>query len=261
MPRISPRNEMLRRERCLSANESLAGIFYFRAREISGPSDENIKTSEMSPRAPLIFPDTPKTLLDRLQQGGRTPAWEASWEEFFDLYHQVVRWCVLGSFRRRGWRTVDDHTLQDVVVEVFSAIVRGRSRYDPDKGRFRQWLSGVCSYRVADYIRRHARAHPDAAALLVESSDNEAGLREQREREARAFRTALLGMLLAELRAEIPPRVHLIFEAVKLAGHSPAEVARQFGISRGVVDNSVYKAMQKLREIAARPQMAREFDL
>ena len=51
----------------------------------------------------------------------------------------------------------------------------------------------------------------------------------------------------------------MIFELVKLSGKSPADVAAQLGIKRGVVDNSIYKAMQKLQEIAARPGIKEEF--
>jgi DNA-directed RNA polymerase specialized sigma24 family protein len=39
----------------------------------------------------------------------------------------------------------------------------------------------------------------------------------------------------------------MIFESVKLHGRKPEDVARELGIARGVVDNSIHKAMLKLR--------------
>ena len=76
--------------------------------------------------------------------------------------------------------------------------------------------------------------------------------------EEAAFRNALLGTLLTALHAEISPRSYLIFELVKLNGESPEEVATQLGIQRNVIDNTIYKAMKKLREISKREEIQQE---
>jgi len=73
-----------------------------------------------------------------------------------------------------------------------------------------------------------------------------------------AFRSALLGTLLAALHAEVSPRTYLIFELVKLNGESPEEVAEQLGIGRNVIDNTVFKTMKKLREISQREEIQQE---
>jgi len=205
-----------------------------------------------------MFPDTPKTLFSRIKEGQGSKHWETSWEEFFDLYHQAVRYSVRSAFGRRGWRTVDDCIVQEIVMEVFVGIVRGHTGYDSTKGRFRLWLSGICSNRTADYIRRQARQHARTDAHGEVISEDDEALRHLREQEEDAFRVALLGTLLSTLRAEVPPRIYLIFEMIKLSGHAPEEVAQQLGIKRSVVDNSVYKAMQKLREIASTQEIQTE---
>ena len=73
-----------------------------------------------------------------------------------------------------------------------------------------------------------------------------------------AFRSALLGTLLAALHAEVSPRTYLIFELVKLNGESPEEVAEQLGVQRNVIDNTIFKAMRKLREISKREEILQE---
>ncbi|EIQ01444.1 hypothetical protein OpiT1DRAFT_00013 [Opitutaceae bacterium TAV1] len=126
----------------------------------------------------------------------------------------------------------------------------------------------MCQRRVADHIRRHRhQGKHDSLERLAEEgialppatdATGMAGPGLDRD-EQDAFRVALLGTLLAELRNGISPRMFMIFELVKLAGNPPADVAIRLGVKRGVVDNSVYKAMQKLREIAARKTLTEEY--
>ena len=151
-------------------------------------------------------------------------------------------------------------------MSVFESILkRGDSlEIDPSKGSFRQFLSTVCHRRVVDYIRGLKERHPTEASS--DSSSQQAVQREEAAalddfdgREEQAFRNALLGTMLAVLHEEVSPQVYLIFERVKLAGESPADVAVQLDVKRGVVDNSIYKAIQKLREIGERPEISREF--
>lgn len=187
-------------------------------------------------------------------------SWEESWETFFDLYHQAVRVCVAGGFHRNNWNGVDESVIDDVTLCVFQSVLRGGAGFDPDKGRFRHFLSTICRRRVADYIREHrrdAQQGPLEDSVLGETSVDRPFLRLEEE----AFRNALLGMLIAALRKCVSPRVFLIFELVKLNGEEPDLVARQLGVRRGVVDNSVFKAMQQLRKIAENPEMRKEFDL
>jgi transposase len=51
---------------------------------------------------------------------------------------------------------------------------------------------------------------------------------------------------------------HLIFELVKLNGESPEEVAKELGVQRNVIDNTIIKAMKKLREISQREEIQQE---
>ncbi len=215
----------------------------------------------------MIFPDTPVTLIGRLKRQEMPHLWESSWEEFFDLYHNAVRTCVRGAFQRKGWHNVMDQDVQHVVMSVFESIFRGDASFKPDasKGRFRQFLTAIASRRVVDFVRSRSRYRHEESweqtPEAVEDTLDQGATDAFREEEAKVFRTALIGTLLAALRTEVSPQIFMIFELVKLIGESPESVADQMGVTRAVVDNSVYKAIKKLREIIQRPEIQEEFDL
>lgn len=207
----------------------------------------------------MNFPSTPKTLLGRLKNREMPRLWENSWEEFFDLYHEAVRVCVAGAFRRNGWHDVPEQDLQDLVLRVFEQLYTHPDAFDPERGRFRQFLATLCHRRVVDFLRTHMRRDAKNVPLETAGGDAlESGLADYSMREDEAFRRALLGTLLAAVRQEISPRTFLMFERVKLHGESPDTVASDLGVGRGVVDNTIYKAMQKLREISLRPEIQQE---
>ena len=212
----------------------------------------------------MSFPNTPKPILARLKNHEMPGTWEQAWEEFFDLYHYPVRICVKGAFQRQNWLATTEHDLSDVTMTVFESIFRGQESFilDPDRGRFRQFLTTLCQRRVVDFIRRHKNR---GQLEPLDTLNHETGFTttltsdESGEAERQGFQTAMLGALLAALREQVSPQTFMIFELVKLAGHTPAEVATQLGVKRGVVDNSVFKALQKLRSLAAEPEFAEEF--
>jgi RNA polymerase sigma factor (sigma-70 family) len=210
----------------------------------------------------MNFPATPLTLIGRLRQQDVRPLWESSWEEFFDLYHHAVRTCVAGSFHRHGWHGVDAGHVDEVTQGVFHAIFRGTEAagYDPGKGRFRHYLSTICARRVVDFIRSHKH---DALHESLDGHEINGTVADDpfARRERDAFQNALLGTLLAALREQVSPRVYMILELVKLNGENPIAVAEQLGVRRNVVDNSIFKGMQKLREIAQSPEIREEFDI
>lgn len=210
----------------------------------------------------MIFPDTPITLIGRLNRREvAARIWEASWEEFFDLYHRAAQICVRRTFYRYGWQHLSEDVAEEVTLRVFTSIFRGSegAGFDPSKGRFRQFLSSVCQRRVVDHIRAHkneglfSSIDVDGAPPL-HADDPFARAADE------AFDDAVLGVLLAALRTEVSPRVYLIFELVKLAGEDPVQVSEQLGVRRAVVDNSIFKAMKKLREIAQSPEIAKELN-
>ena len=94
-----------------------------------------------------------RSLLQRLRDGAAAMAWE----EFFARYWRLIHaWA-----KKRG---CSEHTAEEIVQDVMLEIFRSRTvfRYDPERGRFRDWLFAVVRNVVARHRRRPSeqlRAH------------------------------------------------------------------------------------------------------
>ena len=74
---------------------------------------------------------TRATLLESLREGTDPLVWD----EFFQLY-----WPLIYSYARRAG--CSEHTAEEMVQEVMLIVFQNREvyRYDPQRGRFRDWL-------------------------------------------------------------------------------------------------------------------------
>jgi len=179
---------------------------------------------------------TRTTLLDRLR-GGADPV---AWDEFFQRY-----WRLIYAFaRHRGCshETAED-VVQDVLLEVFEH--KDVFQYDPQRGRFRDWLGILVRNRVVDRRRRASerdRARGgDSGSGRVEIEDDGAPPDAAWESE---FEQALLMVLLDVVRREADPRDYLAFELLTLGELPGAAVADITGLSR----NAAYKARRRVLE-------------
>ncbi len=213
----------------------------------------------------MEFPATPRTLIARLRDQADPLRWQETWQEFFDLYHAVILVCVRGSLSRKGWTQVPAHDVEDIVVTLMQDLYApGAEQIDVQNYRFRQMLRMLAHRRTVDFIRRQQKRRLEVGgdAALGVAAQNLAAMQnvgEESPEEAEAFQQAALITLLDTLRKEVSFQVFLIFDLVKFKGQSPEQVAEELGVKRGVVDNGVYKAMQKLKEIAQRPELKQEF--
>jgi RNA polymerase sigma-70 factor (ECF subfamily) len=186
---------------------------------------------------------TRATLLERLRDGCD----QLSWEEFFHCYWPLV----YALAKRRG---CSDHTAEEVVQDVMLRVFEERDlfRYDPARGRFRDWLGRVVRNAVAERRRRpseRVRARGgDSALPLAEPESNETPPDAAWEA---AFENALLVVLLDTVRREINPRGFLAFELSALHGLPGAQVARMTGLSRNAVYKSCKRVFKRLEELGA----------
>jgi RNA polymerase sigma-70 factor (ECF subfamily) len=109
---------------------------------------------------------------------------------------------------------------------------------------YRRTVDLLRKTRPLDNLLLEAEEVPEAAAPELDKA---------------AYNRALLATMIAELRETIPHKWFSIFEQVKLQGIPAAKVAEELNENRSVVDNTVYKAMQKLREIAVKPEYRAEY--
>jgi RNA polymerase sigma factor (sigma-70 family) len=200
----------------------------------------------------MSFPTTPRTLLGRLKRDGNEALWQSSWDEFFDIYHQAVRVCVAHSFARRGWHTVSESDVEDVTMRVFQSFHEAQQAFELNdaKGKLRQFLTTLCQRRVVDFMRSQRRHNEGRVWFDSDTPHDVLGEALALDGQVdEAFRAARSALLFSVLREQISPRLFMIFESVKLNGRKPEDVARELGVARGVVDNSIHKAIVKLHAI------------
>jgi RNA polymerase sigma factor (sigma-70 family) len=207
--------------------------------------------------APL--PPTSLSLLSRLRDEANQAAWQVSWKRFLELYHAPLLAVAAGIYRTHTGNAAPpqpflEDVVSNVVVEFFS-----KKRFNPERGRLRSYLRMLTNAKVVDALRKDS---PLRSRQLDEAGpDHDRALPSETPTETRSFEQALLATLIEDLREKIPLRHFEIFEMVKLRGEPPEQVARGLGIARGVVDNTVYKVMKRLREIASSPEYQEEYYL
>jgi RNA polymerase sigma factor (sigma-70 family) len=202
-------------------------------------------------RNPL--PQTSLSLLSRLRHPENGVPWQQSWKLFLELYKKPMRFMAAAAYAKyTGGSPPPQEFLEDVVSNVIVDLFT-RNRFDPVRGKFRSYLAVLTYRRTVDLLRKtrpldnlllEAEEVPEAAAPELDKA---------------AYNRALLATMIAELRETIPHKWFSIFEQVKLQGIPAAKVAEELNENRSVVDNTVYKAMQKLREIAVKPEYRAEY--
>lgn len=185
---------------------------------------------------------TQATLLERLRDGRDAVAWD----DFFAHYGPTI----YGFARHRG---CSPHTAEEIVQDVMLKVFRQRDvyRYDPSRGRFRDWLGTVVRHQVAEHRRRPANRVRGAGGEVnaaLEQADDEQGPDAAWEA---AFENSLLLALLAAVRRETNARTYLAFELVGLEGLVGGDAARITGLSRNAVYKAHKRVLQRLMQLGA----------
>ncbi len=136
----------------------------------------------------------------------------------------------------------------DVVQEVFLAVWRNATAYDPARGPFRPWVLQIAHYRILNELRRRSRqpdldADPDGTRLAGMPADEPGPA----EATWRARRGATLRAALDELPAREREAVDLgFFEDLT---HS--ELARELDLPLGTAKTRIRTALRRLRAMPA----------
>jgi RNA polymerase sigma-70 factor (ECF subfamily) len=205
------------------------------------------------------LPETPLSLLVRLRDEDNQSVWQVSWKRFLELYNAPLLAMASGIYRHHtGGSIPPQNVLEDVVAKVVVGFFK-RNHFDPSKGRLRTYLRLLVNARTVEFLRKDRPL--DHVSLDDEDSNVEGALPKETPEETQTFQQALLATLIEDLRETIPLRHFQIFEMVKLQEMAAEQVAVELGVSRGVVDNTVYKVMKRLREIASASEYQTEYYL
>jgi RNA polymerase sigma-70 factor (ECF subfamily) len=198
------------------------------------------------------IPQTSLSLISRLSHPENRAHWEQSWKLFLELYKKPLRSMAAAAYAKyTGGGRPPQEFVEDVVSSVIVNIFT-KNRFAPERGKFRNYLAMLARARAVDLLRKTRPL--DSVTWQEELHEGPAPELDNGE-----YNNALVATMIAELRETIPHKWFSIFEKVKLQGIPAVKVAEELNESRSVVDNTVYKALQKLREIAVKPEYQTEY--
>jgi RNA polymerase sigma-70 factor (ECF subfamily) len=162
---------------------------------------------------------------------------QAAWERFVALYSPLLlRWG-----RRAGLPLRD---ASDLVQEVLVLLLQELPsfHYEPQQGRFRDWLKTVAVRRMSDYQKRWNPAVPSGQSLSeVMAADDEPFWQTE-------YRKYLARRALELMRKDFSEPVWQACWDMTVDGRSAADVSRTLGMSEASVYAAKSRVLRRLRE-------------
>jgi RNA polymerase sigma factor (sigma-70 family) len=188
---------------------------------------------------------TRRTLLARLKAG---PS-QVDWEQFYDQYSSIIiSFCL-----RQG---LDHASASDVLQETMVLFMRKlpEFEYQPERGRFRNWLLTLVAGKVRDSQRRVRRSRsvswdeaqtrsdiaplPALGGMPAEDNVDEAWMLATIEEALRRIATD----------GKTSARTVAAFEAYVIQGEPAGEVARRYSIRENTVYQIRNRMLDRLQE-------------
>ncbi len=180
----------------------------------------------------------------------RNPDDHTAWREFEGRYAELVmRYCCA-----RGVQPADG---DDIRQQVWTNLSKGLRtfKYDPSKGRFRDYLGRVVRNGIARHFsRKDIAGRALDSAVLATTPDDASGPDEVWDKEwvNHHYRLAM-----QTIERSFEPQNVAVFNRL-LAGEHAEDVAASFGLTRQAVYQSKHRILQRMRELIA--QQIREED-
>lgn len=181
---------------------------------------------------------TSTSLLSRLRDVGD----HVAWQEFDARYRKLLlRYC---------WRRGMSHTdAEDIVQLVFAGIARSLPQfmYDPERGRFRDYLFCCVRNAILQWQRRPERRHRPLDSAIDESLAHDWATARPDTAERQAWQAEWVAhhyrMALAAVARTFDRRSVELFERL-VAGARPVALAQELGVS----EDAIYKVRQRVRD-------------
>lgn len=190
---------------------------------------------------------TQESLLQRLSDASQ----DGDWEVFYTKYGAVI----VSFAEKQG---LDEHGSRDVLQETMLVVMRKlpQFRYDPTRGRFRNWLLSIVANKVREARRRAHAEHfvsLDAETECGEKFHEPAVDANAGANLETSWRQSLLEEAFRRLLEDpyTKPETVEAFRAFAMEGRPVAEVAAQFGLKENAVYQIKNRLMNRLRALLA----------
>jgi RNA polymerase sigma factor (sigma-70 family) len=159
---------------------------------------------------------------------------QASWQEFFDTYWQLIHRIALKA-------GLTDAEAQDVVQETVIAAAKHLPgfRYNPMVCSFRTWLLRLARWRIIDQLRKRLPAsqsvevalEDDATATALLDRLTGGGAPDLEAAWSEEWAKLVLSTALERVKPQVRPEQFQMFDLYAVKGMPVAQVARLLGVS------------------------------
>jgi RNA polymerase sigma-70 factor (ECF subfamily) len=165
------------------------------------------------------------------QSGAGSLGSEAALRDMVETHGPAVYAMALGILRNKA-------IAEEVAQDVFVAMWKRPSAYDPRRGPLRAWLIGVARHKAIDAVRREERASENVRLL-----SSEAGVKVRSDPFEEVERAAEVRAVLARLSQDVRTALELAY----FGGLTYREVALALGLPEGTVKTRIRDALLRLR--------------
>jgi RNA polymerase sigma-70 factor, ECF subfamily len=169
-----------------------------------------------------------------------------AWQQFCLRFEPML----VAYARRSG---IEERDVPDVVQEVLLAFLTSfrNGRYDPVRGRLKQWVGGIAANQILLALRK--RKHPEPQLATTSSGTSPWNLvpdmRTLTDTFDREWEQAILHRCLEEVQIRVEPQTYAAFCRCVLEAAPPKQVADDLGMSLNAVYISKHKVLKLLRQI------------
>lgn len=188
------------------------------------------------------FPETRVSLILRLG----SPSDVQAWQEFADIYAPMLYSLALS----KGLQPAD---AEDVTQDILFGVARAIEKFEPDpqRARFRTWLSRIARNLIADFFAGRAK-RPVSQILsdswLQEVCSNLPQPTHETENFENQFYTSIFQLAARRIRHRVATASWLAFQRTVVELEPVAEVAADLGISVGNLYVARCRVLKMLRE-------------
>jgi RNA polymerase sigma-70 factor (ECF subfamily) len=168
---------------------------------------------------------------------------EVAWSQFVEIYTPLF----FGYCRGRGLQEAD---AADVAQESMCAVAKamGKFEYDPQRGRFRNWLLTVVQSKLHNFHARQQRQPALVSETTLQSKLENASVQTDESLwEADYYRT-IFRWAAERIRLEFQSSTWEAFWRTTIEERDGKEVANSLGLSVGAVYVAKSRVIARLRE-------------